>query len=145
MRELRRHEQKNAVPVLRHGERGEIMNDQQLNEIEARVAMTTPGPWTTFPEEHDLEDKCNPVGVQVFFDGVCAINVPWSPNGVFIAHAREDVPALVAEVRRLRAALHHLATESMACDYCPVSMQTCTSATGSCGEIITAWMNGELE
>jgi hypothetical protein len=48
-----------------------------LEAIQRRVDAAAPGPWRTAPG----------------YD---------SPNDEFIAHAREDVPALIAEVRQLR-------------------------------------------
>ena len=60
------------------------MDEKRLAEIEARVDASSPGPWT------------------------------WKDCGArardheFIANAREDVPALVAEVRRLRTSLTNI-------------------------------------
>lgn len=68
----------------------------RLDEIEARANAATPGPWTV---SEDYSDVVGPEGDQ--------LASYWNPtsetrNGEFIAHARTDVPALVAEVRRLR-------------------------------------------
>jgi len=81
------------------------MSELDLDAIEARAKAATPGPW-----EYD--------GCSVTDWGVTAshtITMEWMPNGrgdgtnerespdgQFIAHAREDVPALIAELRRLR-------------------------------------------
>lgn len=84
------------------------MTDLDLDAIEARANAATEGPWIIVPE------KCGPDGQGVFtaeeFGHVCEVGDPY-PRGAnrpqesmeFIAAAREDVPALVAEVRRLRA------------------------------------------
>jgi hypothetical protein len=53
------------------------MDDKQLTEIEARVSAATPGPWTTYDDDSEADAE-------------------------FIAHAREDIPALLAEVKQLR-------------------------------------------
>jgi hypothetical protein len=84
------------------------MTDEELEAIRERAEKATPGPWTT--EQSYDGDPDTPVLVG---DGeyLCA-----SPDdGVrgghlfedadFIAHAREDVPALVAEIELLRATL----------------------------------------
>lgn len=68
-----------------------------LDAIEARANTATPGPWAV---SEDYSDVLAPDGSQ--------LASYWNPtseteNGEFIAHAREDVPALLAEVRRLRA------------------------------------------
>jgi hypothetical protein len=70
------------------------MDEKTLKEIGARATAAAPGPW-----KHDggiIVDP-NRKNVAGYFT---------QPGFVqtmdFIAHAREDVPALVAEVRRLR-------------------------------------------
>lgn len=70
------------------------MNVEKLNEIKERTEKATSGPWEAdlsrvyYGEEND--------------ELVCEI---WKSfdDATFIAHAREDVPALVAEVERLNA------------------------------------------
>lgn len=67
-----------------------------IEQIEARFAAVTPGPWEVIPYSR--------------------------PNAEFIAHAPADIAALIAEVRRLRGevedwretALHH---QEVADDY----------------------------
>ena len=73
------------------------MNDEQLQAIKARANAATPGPWECHNDDF----------VVVLHDGVWhTISIPdTSPNAAFIAAARADVPALVAEVERLRAQL----------------------------------------
>lgn len=81
------------------------ITDQQLDEIEARTTAASLGPWTV---SEDYSDVLSPDGDQ--------LASYWNPtaetrNGEFIAHAREDVPALLAEVRRLRAEAAELSTD----------------------------------
>lgn len=74
------------------------MTDEELDAIEARANAATPGPWTW---ETDYEEEGG-----YFLDGSDGEDVGWArsePDIVFITAARVDVPALVAEVRRLRA------------------------------------------
>ena len=69
-----------------------------LEPIKARCEQATKGPW--FQGPHYRADVDSPFG--------CIRACCWSgPQAIadaeFIAHAREDVPALIAEVERLRA------------------------------------------
>lgn len=91
------------------------MSPEDLAAIEARVKQATPGPWS----RGDIDqDPLRPNWRGDLIDGdfetgrwpVCAsahsdeaIKAWDAGNAQFIAHARQDVPALVAEVRRLRA------------------------------------------
>ncbi|KYG89020.1 hypothetical protein A0U40_13415 [[Bacillus] sp. KCTC 13219] len=81
-----------------------------IEAIKERVAKATPGPWIIEPE------KCGPEGQGVFetdsFGCICEVGDPYprgnnrpQENMEFIAHAREDVPALIAEVERLKTEL----------------------------------------
>jgi hypothetical protein len=75
------------------------LREEQLQEIEARAAAATPGPWRTRDQRgSNLEQVESVSGWHVGDD--------FSPqDAAFIAAAREAVPALVAEVRLLRAQL----------------------------------------
>lgn len=80
------------------------MTEQELEKIEARANAATPGPWGT-GTGYEQSKRGNYV-----HDGhriVCAEQdetdcVLATEDAEFIAHARADVPALVAEVRRLQ-------------------------------------------
>jgi hypothetical protein len=87
------------------------MIEQELIEIEARAAAATPGPW-----KGDCRDGSVKYTVRGS-DGTLVLRVDHK-NGdfgfvgererddeSFVLHARSDIPALVAEVRRLRAEL----------------------------------------
>lgn len=79
------------------------MTEEDLATIEARAERATAGPWEASanyliggwwvqdPVAKDREGEVLDGGSEA--------------DCVFVAHARSDVPALVAEVRRLRAAL----------------------------------------
>ena len=83
----------------------EVMKQSELNGIKARCEAATPGPWryyaNTIPigyaKGEDVRADCEPD------DRICLDSRP--VNAEFIAHAREDIPRLVAEVEKLRAAL----------------------------------------
>lgn len=85
------------------------MNESKLAEIEARAKSAQAGPWLVCA----AEDAADGLPVAFFGRGAgpkdVAVRANAPPSGTadddaaFVAHAREDVPALVAEVRRLRA------------------------------------------
>lgn len=99
------------------------MDAAKLAEIEARANAATPGPWregntgSDDPAwvEVDTGEDGDEIGLAQVIDGPRKIaRTGWSwlksdqqhrTNAAFIAAARTDVPALVAEVRRLTAAL----------------------------------------
>lgn len=64
-----------------------------LGEISARVAESTPGPWTVEPE------LVKPAGVLHVASGWRGVASECdAADAAFIAHAREDVPWLLARV-----------------------------------------------
>lgn len=86
------------------------MTDDKLAAIEQRVQAATPGPWHApglgeVHTDHDagvfIRRDEDGEGDPIVADFCSYPN--WEGNAEFIAHAREDVPALLAEVRRLRA------------------------------------------
>ena len=73
----------------------------RLDEIEKRAENATKGPWTYGSGCVFTDKSCVTDGVfEYVVDSFRAGN---EPNAEFIAHAREDIPWLVAEVKRLRA------------------------------------------
>lgn len=78
------------------------MTDDELREIEERAAKATPGPWGAdqiyvalrYAKKHDIWCDAG-------YDD--SKRMPEEDDAEFIADARADVPALCAEVRRLRA------------------------------------------
>lgn len=109
-----------------------MIDDKGLGRLEGLAAEATPGPWyyhntddyacmnavavTTSPEEPDTqmgepEEFCREIVALTLYQSprvVCHGARSWFADGLFIAAAREAVPALVAEVRRVRAALRAL-------------------------------------
>lgn len=81
-----------------------------LEAIKARVGRAMDGPWDYNPDARGTEGS---PGLTGYRDGAtCPVFTStafWShSDGVFAAAARADVPALVAEVERLRLALDGL-------------------------------------
>jgi hypothetical protein len=82
------------------------MTDEELTAIEARANAATPGPWATHDQGREDYSICRDNGNNT----CCPLFERIGPDddsidGAFISAARVDVPALVAEVRRLRAEL----------------------------------------
>ena len=102
------------------------MSKLDLDAIEARAEAATEGPW--FVTEDDpvaepwlIDESMSDLEKRLAHrllvgqgdepeDGRCVTEISWSNgldhadfrNSQFIAHARTDIPALVAEVRRLK-------------------------------------------
>ena len=75
-----------------------------LDAIEARVNAATPGPWWV-EQVGDFGDKSAVIECVRWRGYLNTLHLGEdTPTAEFIAHAREDVPALVAEVRRLTEA-----------------------------------------
>lgn len=89
------------------------MNQEQLNAIKERVAKATPGPWESEGTLEGHNDIFNPdeayVICQTGNENYDCLN---DGDTEFIKHAITDVPALVAEVERLREALSYYADAS---------------------------------
>jgi len=105
------------------------ITDQELQEIQERADVATPGPW--FVRHLDDDWAANLMAVSTTFDepandgprwpGFSAGDIvagilvqhpiryvdiddgKWGENAAFIAHAREDIPRLIEEIRRLRS------------------------------------------
>ena len=72
----------------------------QLRQIAARCAAATPGPWKSFVEgrDHTSGDNFIRTGAEDMY-----LNAGASVEDQdFVACARQDIPALVSEVVRLR-------------------------------------------
>lgn len=97
------------------------MTDERLSEIAARAEKATPGPWEL--DKHYqcfiwgphmqmvADDGMDEAGTLTRMRGVGA-NLPLKQNGEFIAASRQDIPELLAEVKRLRKALKIILRDS---------------------------------
>ena len=84
------------------------MTEDDLSAILARWEKTTPGPWVSFLEARDDysgEDFIRTGGNDMYV----ANGTP--DDQEFVAHAKQDVPRLVEEVRRLRTLLGAVANK----------------------------------
>lgn len=89
-----------------------VLGDEELNAIDARCAAASPGPWKSFVEGRDhwsgddfirVSGADDAPDMYVSRAGAGAIRPASVSDLDFIAAARQDIPALVAEIRRLRA------------------------------------------
>lgn len=74
------------------------LTPEMLEAIRKRAEAAQEGPWLSLPEING-EDFAILTGDR---DDTVAFGVYEAANAEFIAHAREDIPALLAEVERLR-------------------------------------------
>lgn len=88
-----------------------VVTDEELAEIEARLTAASPGPWTSFVEGRDHQSGDDFIRISesdaeddmyVSRFGASGTRPASAADQDFIAHARQDIPALIAEVRRLR-------------------------------------------
>lgn len=89
------------------------ISGHELDEIEQRAQAASPAPWEAFIEARDhtagddfiriggFDDAQPDMYIQHYL-GANSVRVP-AADLDFIAHARQDIPRLVAEIRRLRA------------------------------------------
>jgi|SRR5919197_2168726 hypothetical protein len=95
-----------------------FLSEDDLERIAARADRASPGPWESFVEGRDhfagddfirtggVDDDAPDMYVSLAGGRVGPRSVPAGANDLdFIAAARQDVPRLVAEVRRLQALL----------------------------------------
>lgn len=93
-----------------------VLSDDEVAEIEARANAATGGPWGP----HEMSPLSE--GLHEWFEvgpypdsSVCEVTNDYPnfrANAEFIGHAREDIPALCATVRALRAENERLSRDS---------------------------------
>jgi hypothetical protein len=77
----------------------EVLSTESLVEIEQRCARATPGPWKSYTEGRDHSSGDSFImtgGVDIYLAGASV------EDQDFIASSRQDVPRLIAEIRRLQ-------------------------------------------
>lgn len=101
-----------------------MLREEELAAIAARANAATPGPWYFVPVQADADrrDQVAPAVLLSASEDLEICSTSWlDEDGAFIAAARQDVPALLAEVQRLRAGLKQLLVPSenlCGCDTC---------------------------
>lgn len=79
-----------------------MMKDTEIKQIQERCERATKGPWISFVEGRDHTSGCSFIrtaGNDIELTGASA------DDQDFIAHARQDIPALIEEICRLRKIL----------------------------------------
>ncbi len=79
-----------------------MMKDTEIKQIQERCERATKGPWLSFVEGRDHTSGSSFIrtaGNDIELTGASA------DDQDFIAHARQDIPALIEEVCRLRKIL----------------------------------------
>ena len=82
----------------------ERLTGEQLDQIAARADAAQPGPWARYSRSDHASLKSSNGEMVAGTFGWEWGGIEHEADADFIAHARDDVPALLAEVRRLRAA-----------------------------------------
>ncbi len=77
-----------------------MISEDHLEKIRSRLAAATPGPWKSFVEGRDHTSGSSFIKTAVDDIELTGATVA---DQDFIAGARQDVEALLAEVERLRA------------------------------------------
>jgi hypothetical protein len=81
------------------------LNQDELGEIRMRCARATAGPWKSYiegREEMSGSDFIATGGEDIYVTGATEVDQD------FIAHARQDIPKLLAEIERLKAKIEYL-------------------------------------
>jgi hypothetical protein len=90
------------------------MSNEEVDEIKSRYEATTIAPWVSFIEGRDCES-----GSSLIMTGIAKGEDIWgetrgediyltgatNADMDFIAHARQDIPMLIAEIERLKKLL----------------------------------------
>ena len=76
-----------------------------LDEIKARVEAVTPGPWEVIEDEQTVRTEDGEIMFDRSGDGWTDWNRCGRDDAEFIAHARTDVPKLIAALEAVEAAL----------------------------------------
>ena len=84
------------------------MTDTDLHQIETRVSLTTQGSWEQRGGYIHLQGVDSPCVIDCLSQRV----YDFKANAAFICSAREDITALIAEVRKLRSALSAIQSTS---------------------------------
>lgn len=84
------------------------LSEDDLGEMEARCLAATPGPWVSYVEGRDHASGSSFIRTGAVGGGRgedIELTGATDHDQDFIAHARQDLPLLIEEVRRLRSRL----------------------------------------
>ncbi len=80
------------------------LTERDLDSMERRSRTAAPGPWISYVVGRDFEAGLN--YIEVSYCDTMEVLGASAADQDFIAHARDDLPRLINEVRRLRAELN---------------------------------------
>jgi hypothetical protein len=81
-----------------------MMTEAELFAIQARCDQASRGPWKSFIEGRDHESGSSFIRTGEMQGADIELFGATEADQDFIAHARQDIPALLAEIRRLNNA-----------------------------------------
>ena len=83
----------------------QILSDAELEGMRKRCELATPGPWKSFVEgrDHTSGSSFIMTGIGGSRGEDIELSGATPADQDFIAHARQDIPRLLAEIRRLKA------------------------------------------
>ena len=76
------------------------LTEEDIEAIKSRCDQATPGPWRSYIEAREKfsgSDFIQTEGEDIYLTGAT------DADQDFIAHARQDIPRLIAEIERLRS------------------------------------------
>ena len=89
----------------------EKLTQSELEAIAKRAEVATEGPWKWDVEERGLWNDDQNVACVVSIKGETWFDMH-ETDADFIAHAREDIPRLLAEIRRLKTIVNNVREEA---------------------------------
>ena len=81
---------------------GSALTDEELAALDAQAAAATAGPWESFVEGRDHTSGSNVIRTNHGEGPDIELSGATTADQDFISSARDAVPRLVAEIRRLR-------------------------------------------
>ena len=90
------------------------ITDRELAAMKARIEATTPGPWTSYFEGRDHTSGQSFIqtateDIYISAEDYAGGGGHYCADQDFIAHARQDMPRLIAEVEKLQEQLRQVA------------------------------------
>ena len=82
------------------------MSEAELLEIEKRLSLTKPGPWKAIIEGRDQTSGSSFIQTADYENSDIELIGASEADYDFIAFAREDIPKLISEIRRLKSGNH---------------------------------------
>lgn len=110
-----------------------VLSQEELTKIRERAEKATSGVWRV---DYGRTDNDRAITSDCY-EMVCEYTTPWDAE--FIAHAREDIPKLLAEIERLRDKRTKMEiTETLPgggkCPACDVRLIGKANYCGKCGQ-----------